>query len=103
MVYIKVATTPRLEHGEDQKELEALQKLFLKHKFSISYLGHEDVSFYDTTQIDNDDFVPAHSRYCMPRKDFAAFVSVVKRLDYAEKRANELLTDWQKHPHFPRC
>jgi len=102
MVYIKVATKPRLEHNEDQKELDSLQELFIRHKYSISYLGHEDVSFYDMNDIDKQDYVPAHSRFCMSRKDFAAFVSVVKRLDYAEKRANQLLVDWSNHPHFPR-
>lgn len=103
MVYIKVSTQPRLEHGEDQKELQTLQELFTRHKFSISYLGHEDVSFYDMNDIDKDDYVPAHSRYCMSRKDFAAFVKVIRRLDLAERRSNQLLIDWQNHPHFPRC
>jgi hypothetical protein len=103
MVYIKVATEPKLEYGADQKELDALQMLFLRHRYSISYMGHDDVSFYDTKDIDKSGYVPAHSRFCMSRKEFTAFVSVVQRLDYAEKRVNQLLVDWSKHPHFPRC
>jgi len=104
MVYVKVASEARLEHNEDQKELDALQTLFLRHKYSISYMGHDEITFYDVNDIDKNGYVPAHSRYCMPRKDFAAFVSVVKRLDYAEKRANQLLVDFaQNNPHYPRC
>jgi uncharacterized protein YqgQ len=99
-----VATTPRLEYGQDKEELNKLQELFKKHNYSISYLGKQDVSFYDIADIDKNDFVPIHSRFCMQRKDFAAFVSVIKRLDQAEKRANELMTDWLQHnPHYPRC
>ena len=92
-MYVKVPTEPRVEHQEDRQEYNILAPMFERYGFKITFFGHDDVSFYVLDQLDKQGFVPVHSRHFLSRKDFAAFVSLMKRLDSSEKRVNQLMID----------
>src|SRR5271154_4734287 len=94
MVYIKVPTEPRIMSGESKEECDKLSALCIKYGYKITFFGHDDITFYLVSDLDSEGFVPIHSRYCMNRREFAAFHHLIARLEVAERKANELLIEW---------
>jgi hypothetical protein len=94
MVYISVPNEPCIEHGENKEDCDKLSALFLRYGYKIAFFGHQEITFYVVMDQSKDGFVPIHSRYCMDRKEFAAFVHLMRRLDTAEKKSSQLLIDW---------
>jgi hypothetical protein len=91
MVFVKVPEHINYEDGVNRIEFKIIQSLFTKYNYKFSYFGHDTATFFDCTGIDSRGYVSGASRYCMDRRELAAFIQVLKKLEESEKRANELV------------
>lgn len=90
MIFVSVPSKVKianLSHLQDYKEVMAL---FQRHGLGISEFGDELISFYEIGKCMNNE-VPIDSFFRMSRREFSILVSVVKKLDEAEKKANKLM------------
>jgi hypothetical protein len=91
MVYCKIPAETHLEEGVDRQEFGTLKVLFCRYNYRFTFFGHDTITFFDAKNEDERGYVPIHNRYCMDKREFAAFVGLLQKLDTAEKRLTEQL------------
>lgn len=96
-VYVSVPPETRIADDESKEDCHKLASLLSKHGYKLSYFAHDDITFYDVNKVDEYGFVPIDSRYCMSRREFSAFLHLIRKLDAAEKKASELMLEWAAH------
>lgn len=85
-----IPTKIRLDSKSEIKRLKEISLLLNRHgyapvRFGKDTFGKDAVEFYKKEDI-KDNAVPAHFYYKMSGKEFIAFLSVLQKLDEAEKK-----------------
>lgn len=91
MVFVKVPNHVHFEDGVDHVEFRTIQVLFSKYNYRFAFFGTDTATFFDITGMDNQNYVSAANRYCLDRRELAAFIQLLQKLEASEKRANELV------------
>jgi hypothetical protein len=100
-VFVRVPFEVRIADGENKEECNKLCSLLSKHGYKMSYFAHDEITFFVMSEVSEEGFVPIDARYCMSRREFAAFLCVIRKLDAAETKVNQLMLDWATHTLEP--
>lgn len=95
MIYVKVPEKARVACKEDLPFYNDIQALFKKHGYGIAQFNGSGVTFYDRSKCVNAEgggkSVPVPFFFVVSKKEFLAFVDIMRRLDDSENKRLKMI------------
>lgn len=81
MIYSNPPDKVRIQGLADIGQVNKLVCLFQRHGYDLAEYGQDAVKFFSTVNQREDGGVPISDWYCLPKHEFAVFVSLINKLD----------------------